>query len=180
MAADTAPELDVSEWLNGPPQSLAALRGKVVMVETFQMLCPGCVSHGIPLAQRVHQTFSHDDVAVVGLHTVFEHHAVMGRDALAVFLSEYRVTFPVGIDRPSGDDVPSTMARYGLQGTPTTLLIDRAGHVRFHRFGRVDELVFGAVLGQLIAEAAPTTEPTATSSAPVTPLGADAPASHAS
>lgn len=154
MASDRAPELDVTEWLNGPAQSLADLRGKVVMIEAFQMLCPGCVSHGIPLAQRVAQTFSRDDVAVLGLHTVFEHHDVMGRDALAVFLSEYKVTFPVGIDRPSsgGDPIPSTMGTYGMQGTPTTLLVDRHGYLRFHRFGRVDELVFGAVLGQLINE----------------------------
>ncbi|HQV57752.1 MAG TPA: TlpA disulfide reductase family protein [Ilumatobacteraceae bacterium] len=154
MAIEPAPELDVIEWLNGPDQSLQALHGKVVMIEAFQMLCPGCVSHGIPLAQRVAQTFNRDDVAVLGLHTVFEHHAVMGRDALAVFLSEYKVTFPVGIDRPSvgGNPIPSTMGTYGMQGTPTTLLIDRHGYLRFHRFGRVDELVFGAVLGQLIED----------------------------
>jgi hypothetical protein len=46
---------------------------------------------------------------VLGLHTVFEHRDVMGRDALAVFLSEYRIDLPVGIDRHDRDPVPLTM-----------------------------------------------------------------------
>lgn len=32
------------------------------------MLCPGCVSHGLPQAQRILSTFG-DDVVVLGLHT---------------------------------------------------------------------------------------------------------------
>lgn len=148
-----APPLDVTEWLNGPPQDLASLQGKVVLIEAFQMLCPGCVSHGLPLAQRVQHAFDRDEVVVLGLHTVFEHHAVMTREALAVFMSEYRIAFPVGIDRHDGEDaLPVTMRRYNLRGTPSTILIDRAGMVRFSAFGTVDELVFGAQIGRLIAE----------------------------
>gem|GEM_PF-3133559 len=42
----TAPELVVSEWLNtDSAPTLANLRGNVVLIEAFQMLCPGCVSH---------------------------------------------------------------------------------------------------------------------------------------
>lgn len=53
------PELQVSEWLNTPePLSLAALRGQVVVVHAFQMLCPGCVSHGLPQAKRLTQVFA--------------------------------------------------------------------------------------------------------------------------
>ncbi len=49
-----APELEVTTWLNTHgPLSLAALRGKVVVVYAFQMLCPGCVSHGIPQAKNI-------------------------------------------------------------------------------------------------------------------------------
>ena len=78
-----APELQISDWLNtAQPLTLAALRGKVVVLHAFQMLCPGCVQFGIPLAQRMYETFDPKQVAVIGLHTVFEHHAVMNRDAL--------------------------------------------------------------------------------------------------
>lgn len=150
----SAPELDVSEWLNGPAQSLADLRGQVVLIKTFQMLCPGCVDYGLPQAQRVHQGFERAGVAVLGLHTVFEHHEVMGPAALAVFLAEYKLTFPVGVDRHDGGIFPMTMQRYGLQGTPSTLLFDREGRLRHKSFGAVDDLALGALLGQLIAEPA--------------------------
>ncbi|WP_296653069.1 hypothetical protein [Thiobacillus sp. 63-78] len=69
------PTWEVERWLNTPqPLSLESLRGKVIVLEAFQMLCPGCVLHGLPQATRVHQTFQPSQVAVVGLHTVFEHH----------------------------------------------------------------------------------------------------------
>ncbi|GGJ99005.1 hypothetical protein [Luteimonas terricola] len=101
-----APPWQVDRWFNTPaPIDLAALRGRVVVLEAFQMLCPGCVSHGLPQAARVHAGFPPEQVAVVGLHTVFEHHGAMTPLALQAFLHEYRITFPVGVDRP-GIDVP--------------------------------------------------------------------------
>lgn len=146
-------ELDVERWINSEPVDLETLRGKIVVIEAFQMLCPGCVSHGIPQAKRIRQSFSDDEVAVLGLHTVFEHHDVMGADALAAFVSEYRITFPVAIDRPvQGRSIPSTMGRYQLQGTPTMLVLDRAGRLRHSFFGAADDLPLGARLGMLLAE----------------------------
>ncbi len=67
------------------------------------------------------------DLAVSGLHTVFGHHAAQGsREALAAFLHENRIMFPVAIDRPGdAEGVPKTMPAYGMRGTPTRLLIDR-------------------------------------------------------
>ena len=144
--------LDVSEWVNSPPVDLADLRGKVVLIEAFQMLCPGCVSHGIPQAQRVQRAFDRDEVVVLGLHTVFEHHDVMGPDALRAFVSEYRITFPVGVDRPSGRSIPTTMERYQLRGTPTSMLLDRAGLLRHSVLGSLDDLTLGRHLGELLAE----------------------------
>ena len=72
-AAAPAPDWHVSRWFNAAgPLALADLRGKIVVAHAFQMLCPGCVSHGVPQAERVHRLFDPRDVAVVGLHTVFE------------------------------------------------------------------------------------------------------------
>ncbi|MGH3560477.1 MAG: hypothetical protein ACRDTN_01360 [Mycobacterium sp.] len=51
-----APELDVSEWL-GEASPLESLRGRVVLIEAFQMLCPGCIRYGLPQAQRVLRLF---------------------------------------------------------------------------------------------------------------------------
>jgi hypothetical protein len=149
-----APPLQVSRWFNSPgPLELAALRGRVVMLHAFQMLCPGCVSHGLPQAERVRELFPPDQLAVVGLHSVFEHHHAMGDDALAAFLHEYRVGHPVAVDRHDGEQsVPLTMRAYGLRGTPSLLLIDRDGRLRQHWFGRIDDLQLGVEIGRLLGE----------------------------
>jgi len=116
------------------------------------MRCPGCVSHGLPQAQRLGQLFDAKDVAVVGLHTVFEHHDVMTPAALQVFLHEYRIGFPVGVDEPSPEagGIPRTMQLYKLRGTPSLLLIDREGQLRHHGFGVEDDLKVGALIGRLL------------------------------
>ncbi len=153
---EPAPELEVSEWINAAePISLAALRGRVVVVHAFQMLCPGCVTHGTPQAVKIHQAFDRDDVVVLGLHTVFEHHSVMGPEALKVFMHEYRIPFPVGVDRAvAGSPIPATMQRYALRGTPSLLVIGRNGALRLNHFGSLDDLPLGALLGQLASEPA--------------------------
>lgn len=149
-----APELITSGWLNTPqPVTLASLRGKVVLMHAFQMLCPGCVQQGIPQTQRIFDEFDPDRVAVIGLHTVFEHHEVMGRNALEVFAYEYRLRFPIGIDKPNEQhSIPHTMMTYHMQGTPTTILVDKTGHLRLHKFGHVSDLLLGVSIGTLLAE----------------------------
>ena len=150
------PELDVSEWLNTPdPIQLSGLRGRVVVIHAFQMLCPGCVAHGIPQATAIHNTFAQEDVVVLGLHSVFEHHSVMGPEALKVFVHEYRIAFPIGIDRAQpGQAVPRTMQQLGLKGTPSLIVLDRYGVIQLHHFGRASDMGVGALLGKLVAQSA--------------------------
>lgn len=152
--AKLAPPWSIDCWFGTDgPLDLESLRGRVVVLHAFQMLCPGCVSHGLPQAKRVAAAFSPSDVAVVGLHSVFEHHEVMGPPALRAFLHEYAIDFPVGVDQP-GDDgpLPKTMARYQMRGTPTLVLIDRSGRLRVQAFGRADDLWVGAAVGGLVEE----------------------------
>lgn len=149
-----APELEISQWMNSKADiTLKSCLGKVVLIEAFQMLCPGCVEHGLPQAQKAYQLFSSDDLVVLGIHTVFEHHAAMGPESLKAFLHEYRITFPVGIDEAStSGPIPKTMARYQLQGTPSLILIDRQGRLRRQKFGIMSDLQLGAEIMALIQE----------------------------
>ena len=125
----------------------------MIVAAAFQMLCPGCVAQTVPQLLKVQQLFASETVAVVGLHTVFEHHAAMGVESLRAFLHEYRVTFPVGVDQHErGDPMPVTMSAYQMQGTPTLLLIDRQGMLRRQTFGHVPDLQLGAEIMALIAE----------------------------
>ncbi|WP_426344078.1 peroxiredoxin family protein [Pseudoduganella sp. R-32] len=140
--------LDASAWLNG---AAPATDGKVVAVHAFQMLCPGCVAHGVPQAMKMQQVFP--ELVVIGLHSVFEHHDVMTPQALEVFIHEYRLPFPVAVDRPvPGSPVPATMQHYALRGTPSLLLFDREGRLRLNHFGSIDDMALGGVIGRLLAE----------------------------
>jgi hypothetical protein len=162
MMLRTAPPLLTSGWLNSTePLDIPDFRGRVLVIEAFQMLCPGCVSHGLPQAQRIAQVFPNDQVAVIGLHTVFEHHEAQGtREALAAFVHEYRLAFPIGIDLQDGR-LPATMTAYGMGGTPTLVVIDRSGFRRFQRFGHIDDLTLGGILGTLLVEPLAAGEPDA-------------------
>lgn len=154
--SELAPALETTRWFNAPEDfSLDAVRGRVVALHAFQMLCPGCVAHGLPQAQRIQELFDSRDVVNIGLHAVFEHHEAMTPTSLAAFLHEYRVTFPVGVDAASETGpTPRTMTRYRLRGTPSLLLIDREGRLRYHAFGRPSDMEVGGAIAVLAQESA--------------------------
>jgi peroxiredoxin len=152
-----APEWIISQWLNSETDiSLASLRNRVVVAGAFQMLCPGCVSDLIPQLRKAHALFKGAEVSIIGLHTVFEHHAAMEPVSLKAFLHENRITFPVGVDKPGlpAQAIPQTMQLYGMQGTPTMLLIDRQGRLRRMVFGHMDDMQLGAEIMALLGERA--------------------------
>lgn len=152
-----APELMISEWFNSEePLTLQKLRGKVVVIEAFQMLCPGCVSHSLPQTQRIEAQFPSNKVTVIGLHTVFEHHAAMTPVSLQAFIHEYRLGFPIGVDEAGPGDIPKTMSAYKLRGTPSLVIIDQNGNLRANHFGQVADLQIGAEIATLFSENAVT------------------------
>lgn len=153
MPPHAAPPLVATDWLNSPkPLDIPDFAGRVLVIHAFQMLCPGCVAQGLPQAQRIAQTFPDDKLAVIGLHTVFEHRDAQGtRAALAAFAHEYRLGFPIGIDRQD-ERIPATMRAYEMQGTPTLVIVDRNGLRRFQHFGHVEDLTLGSILGTLLGE----------------------------
>lgn len=155
--APLAPELAVSEWFNtSAPLSLAALRGRPVLLHAFQLLCPGCVAQAIPQVQRIERVFAGTDLQIIGLHTVFEHHAAMTPVTLRAFLHEYRLKSPVAVDLAEhGSDIPSTMRRYRLRGTPSTVLIGRDGRIVHHAFGVEDDVAVGARIATTLASPRP-------------------------
>jgi len=150
-----APELTVQQWFNTDrPLCLAALRGRVVVLVAFQVLCPNSVAGAIPQARRVHETFEPKDVAVIGLHATFEHHDAYSPAVIKAFIHEYRLEFPIALDSPNAHGpIPHTMDRYGMRGTPSVVLIDRSGLLRKHAFGVSDDLALGAQIGALAHEA---------------------------
>lgn len=155
MTPSAAPPWQTTTWLNSDaPLVLEHFRGRVVLLHAFQMLCPGCVAQALPQSQRVAELFADKPLAVIGLHTVFEHHDAMGLPSLRAFVHEYRIRYPVGVDMPGADGqaIPRTMLAYEMQGTPTTVLIDAQGRRRSQRFGVYDDLLLGAEIALLLGE----------------------------
>jgi hypothetical protein len=152
--ATYAPELIVQTWFNTDrPMPLSGLRGRVVVLAAFQVLCPNSIAGAVPQVRRIYETFEPKDVAVIGLHATFEHHEAYSAALVQAFIQEYRLKFPIALDMPSpASPIPQTMERYKMRGTPSLVLIDRQGLVRKHAFGAVDDLRIGAEIGALTQE----------------------------
>ena len=72
LAGQPAPNLSVSTWVQGAATNLDQLRGNVVLIEVFQVNCPGCFLSAIPEAIRIHEQFAGQPVTVLGIATAFE------------------------------------------------------------------------------------------------------------
>ena len=90
-AGSPAPELKVSEWVQGGPISLKDYQGKVIVVEVFQVNCPGCFVYGIPEAIDTFQKYKNNDVVVLGLATAFEDFEKNTLENLKLLLNENKV-----------------------------------------------------------------------------------------
>lgn len=148
-------EIEVTKWILAS-EDFRPPPGKVVAIHAFQMLCPGCIFHGVPQAQKLHSFFNEEHVSVLGLHTVFEHHEGMQEASLRAFMHEFRISFPVGIDAPSKQGaIPKTMALFQLQGTPSWLIFDRSGNLQLNIFGKIEDLVLGSEISRLALSGTP-------------------------
>ena len=138
-----APAWDIEEWINADPGNVETNRDRVIVIDFFQLWCPGCNVFTGPLMQQWQDRFSDEiasgDLLLVKIHTVFEGHDYQTVKRLKSYLLEQGVTMPVGVDRHIGNShLPETKKRYQTRGTPEIVIIDRKGMVRFQRFGWFD------------------------------------------
>lgn len=67
-----APNLQISTWIQGKPTNIDNEKGNVVLVEVFQVNCPGCFLYSIPETIDVYRKFKDKGLTVLGLATAFE------------------------------------------------------------------------------------------------------------
>ena len=126
-----APELQVETWVQDGPVTLAALKGHVVLVEVFQLNCPGCFLHSLPDAVRLHDLYADQGLVVIGIATAFEDYekntlenlqqflqsgkligepfrALQQRGELADGKFRWKIPFAVGMDQVVEDEEPLT------------------------------------------------------------------------
>ena len=150
-----APDWEVSAWLNDDPGSLRDYRGRVVLIEFVQVLCPGSNDFLVPLFQRWQELYGErEDVLIVSIHSVFEEHDYQTPQRLQEFVRANGIRHPVGIDAYDDvdDRVPVTMRRYQTGGTPHIALVDREGKLRFSHFGTFDAAPVEAFIERLLQE----------------------------
>lgn len=128
-----APPFQFDAWLNSPPLSMQALRGKVVLVRWWTDTCPFCASSA-PALRSLHDRYAARGLTVIGVF-----HPKAGRDdPLDISRVQRAVearsfTFPVAID---WDWRTRTLRDWWLTGpdrpaTSVTFLVDKAGMIRF-------------------------------------------------
>ena len=69
---DKAPNLKVSKWVQGLPTNIDKEKDSVVLIEVFQVNCPGCFLYGIPEAIEMYNKYHKDGLTVIGMATAFE------------------------------------------------------------------------------------------------------------
>jgi len=67
-----APNLHVSSWVQGKPTNIDKERGNVILVEVFQVNCPGCFLYGIPEAMNLYSKYKDKGLSILGIATAFE------------------------------------------------------------------------------------------------------------
>ena len=67
-----APLLSLFDWVQGEPVNFDQLSGRVVLVEVFQVNCPGCFLYALPQAVDLYQRYKDQGLTVLGVATAFE------------------------------------------------------------------------------------------------------------
>jgi len=67
-----APNLKISKWVQGMDTNLDKQNDNIVVVEVFQVNCPGCFMYGIPESIEIYNKYKSEGVSVLGMATAFE------------------------------------------------------------------------------------------------------------
>lgn len=152
LVGTRAPALDLSESLGPKPPSLDGLRGRVVLMFFWAHWCGDCKLQG-PVLERMQARYGPRGLTVIAPTQRYGYVAA-GRDAGPLEERHYIDSVREG-HFPGLANVPVPLAaanheRYGVSTTPTLVVIDRGGSVRFYHPGRITEAALDAVLRPLL------------------------------
>jgi thiol-disulfide isomerase/thioredoxin len=134
------------EWLNSPPLTASALRGKVVLVDFWTYTCINWL-RTLPYVRAWAEKYKDQGLVVIGVHAPefsFEKNLVNVRRAV----KDVRVDYPVAVDN---DHV--IWRAFSNQYWPALYFVDAQGRVRHHHFGEGSYEQSEMIIQQLLAEA---------------------------
>jgi thiol-disulfide isomerase/thioredoxin len=133
-------------WLNSPPLTAAALRGKIVLVDFWTYTCINWL-RTLPYVRAWAEKYRDRGLVVIGVHAPefpFEKNA----DNVQRAVKAMRVEYPVAVDN---DHV--IWRAFNNQYWPALYFIDAQGRMRHHHFGEGAYEQSEMVLQELLAEA---------------------------
>jgi cytochrome c biogenesis protein CcdA/thiol-disulfide isomerase/thioredoxin len=144
---------NISQWINTPgraPIDLAALRGKVTLIDFWTYSCINC-QRAIPHIQAWSTAYRNAGLQVIGVHTPeFGFERVPANVASAT--RRLGITYPVALDNGY-----TTFDNYRNRYWPAEYLIDATGQVRHLALGEGGYAETETLIRQLLSQANPGT-----------------------
>jgi cytochrome c biogenesis protein CcdA/thiol-disulfide isomerase/thioredoxin len=141
------PPLDGAvQWLNSPPLTAQALKGKVVLVDFWTYSCINCL-RTLPYVKAWAEKYRDQGLVVIGVHAPeFAFERNVGNVTKA--MKDLGITYPVAID----NDYKIWRA-FNNEYWPAHYFADAQGRIRYHHFGEGDYAESERVIQQLLREA---------------------------
>jgi len=147
LSRSALPSLErATEWINSPPLTTSALRGKVVLVDFWTYTCINWL-RTLPYVRAWSEKYRDQGLVVIGVHTPefsFEKNLNNVRWAAKTL----RVDYPIAVD---SDYV--IWRAFDNQYWPALYFIDAQGRARHHHFGEGAYEQSEMVIQRLLAEA---------------------------
>lgn len=137
---EPAPDIELKN-VAGEPFRLSDLRGRIVLLNFWATWCIPCITE-IPELNDMHRELEAGGFTVVG--------ASWDDSVLDIqqFQQDIKVDYPILLN---GESVGAKFG--GIQGFPTTFIIDREGRIRYKIFGQRKRATFEAAVKLLLNEA---------------------------
>src|SRR5215216_8074276 len=141
------PSLDgATQWLNSPPLTPAALRGRVVLVNFWTYTCINWL-RTLPYVRAWAEKYQDHGLTVIGVHTPefdFERNV----DNVVAAAKDMRVDYPIALDSDY-----AVWRAFANNYWPALYIADEQGRIRYHHFGEGEYAMSEMVLQQLLGEA---------------------------
>ncbi len=153
LEGKAAPPLDEKEWLGPQPQPLSALRGHAVLLFFWAHWCSDCKAEISILASLAH-TYGPQGLVLVGPTRLYGY-AAAGEDAAPEaekqYIEQVRRKFYGALDSMPAPLSAANFYAYGASTTPTLVLLDRGGVVRYYHPGAASQAELSARIQKLLA-----------------------------
>ena len=134
------------EWMNSPPLSPTALRGKVVLVDFWTYTCINWL-RTLPYVRAWAEKYRDQGLVVIGVHTPeFEFERTIANVRRAV--TDMKITYPVAVDSDG-----AIWSAFDNHYWPALYFVDAKGQVRHEQFGEGHYEEAERMLQRLLVEA---------------------------